>query len=102
MGKLEKLPATFGNLDALEILNLSNNKFKTFPTAIIPLKKIYSINITGNDIGIIPDEIANMKKGVVFYLYGLSGVTLEHLQYVCSITKGISFYTSYGFYYSSP
>ena len=102
MGKLENLPTTFGNLDALETLNLSSNKFKTFPKAIIPLKKISSINMTGNEVGDIPEEIANMKKGVVFYLHGASNLTLDHLKYVCSITKGLYFYTSYGIYASNP
>lgn len=101
-GKLETIPLTFGNLDALEKLDFSGNQLKTFPRAIIGLKNISLVYLTGNEVGDIPDEIVNIKKGINFYIYQASNLTLTHLKYITSITKGLAFYTSFGFYMSNP
>jgi len=98
--KIESLPASFANLDALQILNLSTTQLKTFPVAIIPLKMITTITLHNTNTGDIPDDIAKMKTGVVFNFYNIPNLTLDHLKYILSISKGKVFSTSFGYFFS--
>ncbi|SEQ91617.1 leucine-rich repeat domain-containing protein [Pedobacter rhizosphaerae] len=98
--KLEGLPDSFGELDALETLNLAVTQLKTFPKAVIPLKRITTINFNSTNVGDIPDEIAKMKIGVIFNLYSIPNLTLDHLKYIMSIAKGKVYYTNFGYFTS--
>jgi Leucine-rich repeat (LRR) protein len=96
--KIESLPASFGELDALEVLNLSGTQLKTFPKSIIPLKNIRNINLNSTSVGDIPDDISKMKTGVVFNLYQIPNLTLDHLKYILTISKGKVYATEFGYF----
>jgi EamA domain-containing membrane protein RarD len=56
--------------------------------------------LSGTNSGDIPDEISKMKTGVNFTFYQIPNLTLEHLKYILSISKGKVFQTSFGYFYS--
>lgn len=101
MSKIESLPPSFAELNALEKLDLSQTKLKTFPKEIIPLKSIKTVLLSGTNTGDIPEEISEMKTGVNFTFYQIPNLTLEHLKYILSISKGKVFQTSFGYLYSA-
>ncbi len=96
--KIEELPASFGSLDALERLDLSNTKLKGFPKCIVDLKGITTVTLHNTNTGDIPDDIVRMKTGVVFNMSVIPNLTLEHLKYIVSISKGKVFNTSFGYF----
>ena len=96
--KIEYLPESFGELDGLRKLDLSTTQLKTFPNQIIPLKGISQVILTGSRVGDLPVDIAKMRSGVIFYLYGVPNLTYDHMTYINSIATGITFYTSFGFF----
>ncbi|RYF21008.1 MAG: hypothetical protein EOO42_11385 [Flavobacteriales bacterium] len=96
--KIEELPSSFGNLDELERLDLSDTKLKSFPKSLVYLKSVNRLTLNNTNTGDIPAEISNMKPGVAIYMYQVPNLTLAHLNYVLSISKGKGFYTSFGYF----
>lgn len=53
------LPAEFAKLRALERLCCDDNSFETFPTAILGLKSLKALRISGNRIDALPRSLAD-------------------------------------------
>jgi Leucine-rich repeat (LRR) protein len=57
---LDSLPATFGELEKLQILDISHNKFKTFPEAIHKLKNLRELNAGNISWASLPAELGQL------------------------------------------
>lgn len=101
LSQIEVLPASFSELDALEQLNLSTTALKTFPKEILSLKSIKNVLLNNTYAGDFPDEISRMKSGVTFHLWGILNLTENRLTHIARITKGMTFYSNFGYFTSS-
>lgn len=59
---LSDLPNSFVNLQKLEYLNLSNNKFAEFPEELLELRQLKTLELEGNKLSQVPDDIDKMKS----------------------------------------
>jgi len=96
--KIQSLPKSFGELDALSRLNLTYSALNTFPKEIIPLKSVTRIVLSGTQTGDIPDDVSKMKSGIEFQMQLVPNLTVDHMIHIASLTQGILFYTSVGFF----
>lgn len=66
--KLKVLPADFGKLRNLQILNLSNCKLKRVPLEIKECKNLQMISLYGNKLKYLPSEMRELKQLEILYL----------------------------------
>lgn len=66
--KIKVLPAEFGTLRNLQILNLSNCKLKRVPAEIKNCKNLQMISLYGNKLKFLPPEMRELKQLEILYL----------------------------------
>ena len=66
--KIKTLPADFGKLRNLQILNLSNCKLKQLPLEIKECKNLTMISLYGNKLKFLPAEMRELKNLEILYL----------------------------------
>jgi Leucine-rich repeat (LRR) protein len=66
--KIKELPAEFGSLRNLQVLNLSNCKLKAIPHEIKECKNIQTMSLYGNKIRVLPPEMRELKQLEILYL----------------------------------
>jgi Leucine-rich repeat (LRR) protein len=59
---LESIHESLFKLPRLEFIMIPNNKITTLPLGICYLKKLIAINLAGNKIKELPDEIGNLDR----------------------------------------
>ncbi|EAQ40562.3 T9SS type A sorting domain-containing protein [Polaribacter sp. MED152] len=59
---LATLPSTIGDLDNLEDLTLDNNNLKSLPTTIGALSNLKILQLTGNELTSLPNEIGDLSN----------------------------------------
>ena len=65
---IEKLPASIGKLANLRDADFSYCSLKTFPIALTELSKLEGVDLTGNYIAALPEEIGKLKNLVYISL----------------------------------
>lgn len=64
------IPANLAMLLSLKFLNISNNKFEVFPSALCGIPALLDLDISFNAITTLPDEIAAMSTLERFVMIG--------------------------------
>eukprot|EP00051_Salpingoeca_urceolata_P019981 m.295861 g.295861 ORF g.295861 m.295861 type:complete len:734 (-) comp19517_c0_seq7:303-2504(-) len=59
---LSSLPDSLKQLKHLQVLQLSNNRFREFPGCIIGLRALQTLDLHGNTIHVVPDEVRELKS----------------------------------------
>ena len=61
-GRKEPLPQDFGKLKNLEVLNISDTKFKELPESFGGLKKLEVLNISDSKIQTLPESFGDLER----------------------------------------
>lgn len=67
--KLDTIPSNIGELDAMRILNLKNNKISTLPEEIGELQNLEKLILESNRLNTFPENIGNLKKLEILYAH---------------------------------
>jgi adenylate cyclase len=60
--KLASIPSYFAQMKALKYLNISNNKFDTFPAVVSEMSNLVDLDVSFNTIAELPSEMSNLKS----------------------------------------
>ena len=62
------LPASFANLDTLYMLDLSANQLEIIPEEVFDLEKLTYLNLSNNSLSEIPEDIENIQSLKILYI----------------------------------
>ncbi|EIW72154.1 hypothetical protein TREMEDRAFT_26067, partial [Tremella mesenterica DSM 1558] len=60
--RLISIPSYFAMMRGLKYLNISNNKFDTFPRVVCEMSNLVDLDISFNEIADLPSEMSNLKS----------------------------------------
>ena len=60
--KLASIPSYFAQMKSLKYLNISNNKFETFPAVVSEMSNLVDLDVSFNTIAELPSEMSNLKS----------------------------------------
>lgn len=69
--QLVNLPSNFAQkFPRLQIIDLSNNRFQSFPAVLLQCTDLQSINFWSNTLNSLPDELVNLEKLQILSISG--------------------------------
>ena len=60
--RLTSIPSYFAHMKSLKYLNISNNKFETFPPVVSQMSNLVDLDVSFNNIAELPSEMSNLKS----------------------------------------
>ncbi|WVF67290.1 hypothetical protein IAT40_002041 [Kwoniella sp. CBS 6097] len=60
--KLTSMPTYFAQMKALKYLNISNNKFESFPPVVCEMSNLVDLDVSFNNITQLPSEMSDLKS----------------------------------------